>query len=47
MHDSPAMKRRIIFVDVWSETRPLMRPRDDFGMDVRRAPLVFVNDDPR
>ncbi len=43
MHDSPAMKRRIIFVDVSSETRPLMSPRDDFGIDVRRTPSFFVD----
>ncbi len=43
MHDSPAMKRRIIFVDVSSETRSLMSPRDDFGIDVSRTPRFFVD----
>jgi protein-S-isoprenylcysteine O-methyltransferase Ste14 len=43
MHESPAMKRRIIFVDVSSGTRPLMFARDDFGIDVRRTPRFFVD----
>ncbi len=43
MHDSPAMKRRIIFVDVSSPTRPLTSSRDDFGIDVRRVPRFFVD----
>ena len=43
MHDSPAMKRRIIFVDVWRDARPLMSSRDDFSIDVRRTPRFFVD----
>jgi protein-S-isoprenylcysteine O-methyltransferase Ste14 len=42
-HDSPAMKRRIIFVDVSSGTRPLLSSRDDFGIDVNRTPRFFVD----
>ena len=43
MHDSPAMKRRIIFVDVSAPTGPLMTPRDDFGIAARRIPRFFVD----
>ncbi len=43
MHDSPAMKRRIIFVDVSSATGPLMSSRGDFGIAVKRAPRFFVD----
>ena len=42
-HDSPAMKRRIIFVDVSSGTRPLKSSRDAFAIDVRRTPRFFVD----
>jgi protein-S-isoprenylcysteine O-methyltransferase Ste14 len=42
-HDSPAMKRRIIFVDVSSATRPSMSARDDFGIDTRRTPRFFID----
>ena len=43
MHDSPAMKRRIIFIDVWADGRALEAPRDDFAIDVRRRPLLFAD----
>jgi len=43
MHDSPAMKRRIIFVDISSAKGPVGSPRDDFGMDVTRTPRFFVD----
>jgi protein-S-isoprenylcysteine O-methyltransferase Ste14 len=43
MHDSPAMKRRIIFIEVSSPTGALGSPRDDFGVGVRRRPLFFVD----
>jgi protein-S-isoprenylcysteine O-methyltransferase Ste14 len=43
MHDGPAMKRRIIFIDVSSPAGPLTSPRDDFGIGVRRKPLFFVD----
>jgi hypothetical protein len=43
MHDSPAMKRRIIFIEVSSPTGALASPRDDFAIGVRRKPLFFVD----
>jgi len=43
MHDSPAMKRRMIFVEVSSAAGALASPRDDFGIGVRRRPLFFVD----
>ncbi len=43
MHDSPAMKRRIIFVEVSSAAGALASPRDDFGIGVRRKPLFLVD----
>jgi protein-S-isoprenylcysteine O-methyltransferase Ste14 len=42
-HDSPAMKRRVILVDVSSPGRPLASPRDDFGLGVERRPRLFVD----
>lgn len=42
-HDSLAMKRRVIFIDVWAEGRSLATPRDDFGIAVRRRPLFFAD----
>ena len=41
-HNSPAMKRRLIFIDVSSDTRPLTSSRDDFGINLRRRPLFFA-----
>ncbi len=43
MHDSPAMKRRIIFIDVSSATGPLISARGDFGIAVKRASRFFVD----
>jgi protein-S-isoprenylcysteine O-methyltransferase Ste14 len=42
-HDSPAMKRRIIVLEVSSDARPLASPRDDFGINVKRRPRFFVD----
>ena len=42
-HDSPAMKRRIIVLDLSSDARPLTSSRDDFGIDVKRRPRFFVD----
>jgi hypothetical protein len=42
-HDSPAMKRRVIFVDVSAATGPLADARDDFGIGVVRQPQFFVD----
>jgi protein-S-isoprenylcysteine O-methyltransferase Ste14 len=43
MHDSPALKRRIIFIEVFSPGGALASPRDDFGIGIRRRPLFFVD----
>ncbi len=43
LHDSPAMKRRIIFLDVTAEGRPLTSAADDFAINVRREPRFFVD----
>lgn len=43
LHNSPMMKRRIIFLDLSGEQRPLTSPADGFGINVRRAPLFFVD----
>ena len=37
------MKRRIIFLDLSEEPRPLRSPADDFGINVQRTPLLFVD----
>jgi protein-S-isoprenylcysteine O-methyltransferase Ste14 len=43
MHENPALKRRIIFVDVSVRGRTLESPVDDFGIAVTRRPLFFVD----
>ena len=43
MHESPALKRRIIFVDVSARGRALESPVDDFAIAVTRRPLFFVD----
>jgi protein-S-isoprenylcysteine O-methyltransferase Ste14 len=43
LHNSAMMKRRIIFLDLSAGQRPLPGPEDDFGINVRRAPLFFVD----
>jgi len=43
MHESPALKRRIIFVDVTARARPFESPSDDFAIAVTRRPLFFVD----
>ena len=43
MHDSPAMKRRIIFLDVSGNNHELTSPIDDFDINVIRKPLFFVD----
>ena len=42
MYALPAMKRRVIFIDV-SGNGELTSPYDDFGINVRRTPLFFVD----
>jgi protein-S-isoprenylcysteine O-methyltransferase Ste14 len=43
MHESPALKRRIIFVDVSSPGRAMQSPADDFAITVTRRPLFFAD----
>lgn len=43
LHNSPMMKRRIIFLDISNDRRPLDSPIADFGINVRRSPLFFAD----
>ena len=43
MHESPALKRRIIFVDVSASGQTLESPTDDFAIAVTRRPLFFAD----
>jgi hypothetical protein len=43
MHDSPAMKRRIIFIEVSAGNEVLTSPFDDFNINSTRTPLFFVD----
>jgi protein-S-isoprenylcysteine O-methyltransferase Ste14 len=43
LHNSPMMKRRIIFLDLSGAERPLTSITDDFGVNVQREPLCFVD----
>jgi protein-S-isoprenylcysteine O-methyltransferase Ste14 len=43
MHESPALERRIIFVDVSARGRTLQSPADDLAIAVTRRPLFFVD----
>jgi protein-S-isoprenylcysteine O-methyltransferase Ste14 len=43
MHDSPAMKRRIIFIEVSGKDHEFASPFDDFGINIVRTPLFFVD----
>jgi protein-S-isoprenylcysteine O-methyltransferase Ste14 len=43
MHNSPAMKRRIIFIELSSNNEDLKSPFDDFGINISRRPLFFVD----
>jgi protein-S-isoprenylcysteine O-methyltransferase Ste14 len=43
MHDSPAMKRRIIFIEVSGNNHEITSPFDDFGINIVRTPLFFVD----
>jgi hypothetical protein len=43
MHDSPAMKRRIIFIEVSATSEKLTSPFDDFDINIVRKPLFFVD----
>jgi len=43
MHDSPAMKRRIVFIEISATPGELTSPFDDFDINVTRKPLFFVD----
>jgi protein-S-isoprenylcysteine O-methyltransferase Ste14 len=43
MHNSPAMQRRIIFIEISEEDRVLASPLDDFDINITRTPLFFVD----
>jgi len=43
MHNSPAMKRRIIFIEVSGNNHEITSPFDDFAINIARAPLFFVD----
>jgi protein-S-isoprenylcysteine O-methyltransferase Ste14 len=43
MYDSPAMKRRIIFIEVSASPGELRSPIDDFDINAARRPFFFVD----
>ena len=43
MHNSAMMKRRVIFLELSAGQRALASPESDFGINVERAPLFFVD----
>ena len=43
MHDSPAMKRRIIFIEVSGNNHEITSPFDDFDINIVRTPLFFAD----
>jgi hypothetical protein len=43
MHNSPAMKRRIIFIELSGNKGDLKSPFDDFDINAERTPLFFVD----
>lgn len=43
MHNNPAMKRRIIFIQVSADSREILSPYDDLGINILRTPLFFVD----
>ena len=43
MHDSPAMKRRIIFIEISATDGELKSPPDDFDINAERTPFFFVD----
>jgi protein-S-isoprenylcysteine O-methyltransferase Ste14 len=42
-HDGSAMRRRIIFMEISAGNRELQSPYDDFGINIKRTPLFFVD----
>jgi protein-S-isoprenylcysteine O-methyltransferase Ste14 len=43
MHNSPAVKRRIIFIEESGNSHEITSPFDDFGINIIRTPLFFVD----
>jgi protein-S-isoprenylcysteine O-methyltransferase Ste14 len=43
MHNSPAMKRRIIFIEISADQDELKSPADDFDINIKRTPICFVD----
>jgi len=43
MHDSPAMKRRVIFIEISANHGELKSPFDDFDISIKRTPIFFVD----
>jgi len=43
LHNSPAMRRRIIFIELSSSHGEFTSPFDDFGINITRTPLFFVD----
>ena len=43
LHNSPAMRRRIIFIELSASHGELTSPFDDFGINITRTPLFFVD----
>jgi protein-S-isoprenylcysteine O-methyltransferase Ste14 len=43
MYALPAMKRRVIFVEVSADNQELNSPFDDFDINIERTPLFFVD----
>jgi protein-S-isoprenylcysteine O-methyltransferase Ste14 len=43
MHNSPVMKRRIIFVELSAKNGDLKSPFDDFDININRTPIFFVD----
>jgi len=43
IHNSPAMKRRIVFIEVSARSGELTSPFDDFDINITRTPLFFID----
>jgi hypothetical protein len=43
MHNSPIMKRRIIFVELSANNGDLKSPFDDFDINIKRTPIFFTD----
>jgi len=43
MYNSPMMKRRVIFLDISREKGPVRSAADEFGINIQRTPLFFVD----